>query len=413
MQADDFSEEQRRYLTRLPSGELAFVPPPLPPALDTGGQLSVLNGRAERAVGQLGGIGFRLPNPYVLIGPFIRREAVLSSRIEGTEASLTDLVAFEATPRARAVPADVHEVSNYVQALTWGLTPEQKLPLSLRLIRELHRILMTDVRGQERTPGEFRTYQNHIGRPGSKIEDAIFVPPPPADMQRCLHEFENYLHADSGLPDLVRLAAIHYQFEAIHPFGDGNGRVGRLLISLLLVKQGILPEPFLYLSAFFERLRSDYYSLLLGVSLEGAWEPWIAFFLDGVADQAADAVRRSTRLLELRDEYSARLLRARGSPLPVRLLDELFSSVALTIPRAVQILGVTPPAASKAVARLEQAGIVREVTGRERYRLYVAEEILAVIEQDMPSEPADAQQLQLELRPARVDAEQDVTVVPS
>jgi Fic family protein len=211
----------------------------------------------------------------------------------------------------------------------------------------------------------------------------------------------------------VRLAAIHYHFEAIHPFGDGNGRVGRLLISLLLVKQGILPEPFLYLSAFFERLRSDYYSLLLGVSLEGAWEQWIAFFLDGVADQAADAVRRATRLLELRDEYLARLLHARGSPLPVRLLDELFSSVALTIPRAVQILGVTPPAASKAVARLEQAGIVREVTGRERYRLYVAEEILAVIEQDMPSEPADAQQLRLELRPARLDAEQDVTVVPS
>lgn len=411
MDRSDFTTAQQRHLSRLRSGVWAYVPPSLPPALDTGGTLSVLNGKAERELGHLGGIAFRLPDPHVLIGPFIRREAVLSSRIEGTVASLTDLVAFEAAAARQAPgPSDVREVSNYVRALSWGLSPEQELPVSKRLIRGLHRILMTDVRGQERTPGEFRTYQNHIGRPGSKLEDAIYVPPPPTEVMRTIDELEHYLHEPSDLPDLVRLAIIHYQFEAIHPFGDGNGRVGRLLISLLLVKQGIIPEPFLYLSAFFERHRADYYQLLLDVSLHGAWDSWIAFFLAGVADQAADAVKRATRLLELRDEYQQRLYRTRGSAAPLRLLDEIFSRSALTIPRAREILGVTPAWASKAVARLEEAGIVREVTGRERYRIYIALDVLRILEMDLRHEDSpEVEQLPLEM--GRV-GDEEITVSP-
>lgn len=411
MDRSNFTVEQQRHLSRLSSGVWSYVPPPLPPAVDTSGILAVLNGRAERALGYLGGIAFRLPDPYLLIGPFMRREAVLSSRIEGTVASLSDLVAFEAAAaRQSQGPSDVREVSNYVQALNWGLAPEQELPVSKRLIRGLHRILMTEVRGQERTPGEFRTYQNHVGRPGSKIEDALYVPPPPLDMQRTVDELEAYLHDRSDLPDLIRLAVIHYQFEAIHPFGDGNGRVGRLLISLLLVKHGIIPEPFLYLSAFFDRHRSDYYQLLLDVSTQGAWEQWIAFFLEGVADQATDAVKRATKLLELRDEYQQRLYRTRGSAAPLRLLDELFTRSALTIPRAREILGVTPAWASKAVERLVEAGIVREVTGRERYRIYLPIEVLNVLEMDLRrDESGGVEQLPLDMRRS---GDQEVTVSP-
>ncbi|MEX1156881.1 MAG: Fic family protein [Chloroflexota bacterium] len=415
MQRPEFSVEQQHHLLGLPTGVWAYVPPPLPPSIDPRGELFVLNGQAERALGLLGGIGMRLPNPYVLIGPFVRREAVLSSRIEGTEASLSDLVAFEAAARPPAGPSDVLEVSNYVRALNWGLSPEQTLPLSLRLMRELHRILMTGVRGHERTPGEFRTYQNHIGRPGSKIEDAIFVPPPPVQMRRAMEDFETYLHADTKLPDLVRLAIIHYQFEAIHPFGDGNGRVGRLLISLLLVKQRILPQPLLYLSAFFDRNRADYYSLLLSVSQTGSWEPWVEFFLTGVADQAEDAVKRGARLLELRDQYSAKLMTARGSAMPIKLLDELFSAVAITIPRAAEVLGVTRPAATKTIAKLEAAGIVREITGRQRYRLYVAEEIVRVVDTDFHPEDGEdgTEQLALEMAPPRRVEDLEGTVSPS
>lgn len=415
VQRQDFSVEQQRHLLRLTSGVWGYVPPPLPPSIDPRGELFGLNGQAERALGLLGGIGMRLPNPHFLIGPFVRREAVLSSRIEGTEASLSDLVAFEAAPRPSTAPSDVQEVSNYVRALNWGLAAEQTLPLSLRLIRELHRILMTGVRGHERTPGEFRTYQNHIGRPGSKIEDAIFVPPPPAEMRAAMEDLETYLHDDSRLPDLVRLAVIHYQFEAIHPFGDGNGRVGRLLISMLMAKQRILPQPLLYLSAFFDRNRADYYSLLLSVSQTGSWEPWVEFFLTGVADQAEDAVHRGSRLLELRDQYAAKLMTARGSALPIRLLDELFSAAAITIARAAEVLGVTRPAATKTIEKLQAAGIVREITGRERYRLYVAEEVLRVIDTDFHTEGAEDRPEQLPLgmgAPQPVD-DLEVTVSPT
>ena len=367
---------------RHPSGYWAFVPPPLPPTVSlTEGLVHALS-EADRNLGLLAGAGEWLPNPHLLIRPFIRREAVLSSRIEGTQASVADLVLFEASPTASAAP-DVREVANYVRALESGVQEDRRLPLSLRLIRELHRELMTGVRGAHLTPGEFRTSQNWIGPAGCTLDEATFVPPPPDEMWQALDSFERYLHAPSDLPPLIRLALIHYQFEAIHPFLDGNGRVGRLLISVLLHEWEVLPQPLLYLSAYFERSRRDYYDLLLGVTLRGEWTAWITYFLTGVAEQAEDVVERTRRLFALRERYRAALHSPRSSALPLKLVDYLFEQPAVTIGQARAILDVSPRAARLNILKLEEAGIIHEFTQRSRNRIYVAREILDLL-RDQP-----------------------------
>lgn len=380
MEPTDFAPSQRPNVRRAPTGYWAFVPPSLPPVLEFDASLVTALSDGDRALGRLAGVGSSLPNPYLLITPFVRREAVLSSRIEGTQATLSELVLFEAAAGGRAATGDVHEVANYVRALEAGIAPDQSLPLSLRLIRDLHRILMTDVRGQERTPGEFRTSQNWIGPSGALINNATFVPPPPDEMWQSLDRLERYLHEPRILPPLVRLALIHYQFEAIHPFLDGNGRVGRLLVSLLLHHWQVLPQPLLYLSAFFESRRNDYYRLLFEVSTKGAWSPWIEFFARGVADQSTDALTRSGRLLDLRESYRARLMAARSSSLPLRLVDELFMRPAITIGAAQSALGVTWRSAQMNVEKLVRAGIVEEVTRQPRNRVYLAREIVDILD---------------------------------
>ncbi|MEO6349069.1 MAG: Fic family protein [Candidatus Limnocylindrales bacterium] len=381
MQPIDFAPSQRVHVRRVPSGYWAFIPPPLPPILEFDASLVTTLSEADRALGRLAGVGSSLPNPYLLITPFLRREAVLSSRIEGTQATLSELVLFEAIPGARAGTNDLREVANHVEALETGIAPDQPLPLSLRLIRDLHGVLMTGVRGQERTPGEFRTSQNWIGPPGAVINNSTFVPPPPDEMLQALDRLERYLHASPDLPPIMRLALIHYQFEAIHPFLDGNGRVGRLLMSLLLHHWQLLPQPLLYLSAFFERHRNDYYRLLLEVSTKGAWQPWISFFATAVADQATDVLARSGRLLDLREEYRARLVGARTSSLPLRLVDVLFMRPAITIGGAQEALGVTWRSAQLNVEKLVQAQIVEEVTRQPRNRVYLAREIVGLLEE--------------------------------
>lgn len=373
-----FSSSQRKHVLRHPTGYHAFLPPPLPPALSFDEDLVASLSDADRGLGLLAGAGEWLPNPHLLIRPFMRREAVLSSKIEGTQASVADLVLFEAAPQvARA--HDVQEVANYVSALELGVQEDRSLPISLRLIRELHRELMTGVRGPHLTPGEFRTSQNWIGPPGCTLVEATFVPAPPDQMWEALDAFEKYLHLDERLPTLVRLALIHYQFEAIHPLLDGNGRVGRLLISLLLHEWKLLPQPLLYLSAYFERERSSYYDLLLGVSREGAWQPWLRFFFDGVAEQSADVVEGARRLFALREEYRGQLHGPRASSLPLKLVDHLFEQSAITVPQAQSLLGVSPRAARLIVIKLEDLGIVSEVTGRSRNRVYLAGGILELI----------------------------------
>ncbi|HEX9676213.1 MAG TPA: Fic family protein [Anaerolineales bacterium] len=266
-------------IVRAPIGYDAFVPHALPPQVAWTPQLVAALSAADRSLGELAGIGRTLANPHLLIVPFMRKEAVLSSAIEGTKASLSDLYAYEAEQLAFLIrPADVREVHNYVRALEQGILRLRTLPVSLRLIRELHHDLMEGVRGDRGTPGEFRRSQNWIGPPGCTLEDSTFVPPPTTEMSDSLGKFERYLHAEDHVPPLVRLGLIHYQFEAIHPFIDGNGRIGRLLITLLLCAWGLLPQALLYLSAYFEANRDQYYDLLLHVSQRGEWESWLTFF---------------------------------------------------------------------------------------------------------------------------------------
>jgi Fic family protein len=342
-------------------------------------------------LGELGGLARNLPNPHLLISPFLRREAVLSSRIEGTQASLSDLFFFEAADSARFMPDrqtphDVREVANYVKALEYALKRLDELPLSLRLIRELHEILLSGVRGQHWTPGEFRSSQNWIGPPGSTLMEAVYVPPPPQEMVEALGEFEKYLHAPSGLPPLIRIALVHYQFEAIHPFLDGNGRIGRLLISLLLCSEGLVPQPLLYISAFFERQRADYYRHLLHVSLAGQWTAWLIFFLEGVAQQSRDAIWRTAQLLSMWQSYRSRLQEARSSALLLQLVDRLFQYPVLSVPGTTKALEITHRSATKLIERLVAARILTEVTGRERNRLYVAQDIIKAMEAEVPKE---------------------------
>ncbi len=381
MAPEAFSERASGRLFHTPSGYWAFLPHPLEPVIETDMALVRTLSAADRALSELAGIARTLPNPHLLINPFIRREAVLSSRIEGTQASLSDLFFFEAAADEAEAP-DVGEVANYVQALEHGLSRLKDLPLSLRLLREIHERLMTGVRGESQSPGEFRHSQNWIGPPGRILIDATYVPPPPDEMTRALGELEQYLHTPSGLPPLIRLALVHYQFEAIHPFLDGNGRVGRLLNTLLLCTEGLLPQPLLCLSAFFERHRADYYRLLLQVSQEGAWVEWIAFFLRAVEVQARDAIVRSDKLLQLWQEYREELQQARASALLLRLVDELFVYPAITNAGVAGRLGVTSRSAQLNIDKLIAAEILVETTGRKRNRIYLAPEIVQIVEQN-------------------------------
>jgi Fic family protein len=363
----------------------AFVPAPLPPEITYDAELVKALSRADRALGELAGLGRTIPNPKLLYQPFMRREAVLSSRIEGTQADVRDLYVFQsgkdAASRPRSgQPSDVVEVANYVAAMEYGLTRVQALPISLRLIRELHEVLMQGARGGHSAPGEFRRIQNWIGPEGQPITEARFVPPPVPDMNVALADLEHYLHAEDDTPPLVRLALSHYQFETIHPFSDGNGRIGRLLVVLLLVHWKLLPSPLLYLSAFFERNRTQYYDLLLGVSQRGAWRDWVEFFLRGVEEQALDATRLAHHVLDLQQDWRQRLTAARTSPLALRLADDLFVAPMITVPHAVQVLGVSYNTARSAVDRLVAAGILSPEPAEEPgARWFSAPELLSLV----------------------------------
>jgi Fic family protein len=385
MNPADFTQDKWGQVLRDPKGHWAFVPHPLPPKIESSWQLTTAISEADRALSELAGTGRNLPNPHLLIGPFIRREAVLSSRIEGTLTSLSDLFYFEAVglPRGsaeRAAP-DVQEVANYVAAMEYGLRRLNELPMCLRLIREMHARLMHGVRGRQRRPGEFRNEHNWIGPNGCTVTDATFVPPPVAQMTEALNQFEKFLHNPPHLPPLVRMALVHYQFEAIHPFEDGNGRIGRLLISLLLCHEGLLHEPLLYLSAFFEQNRDEYYRLLLRVSQAGEWTEWLTFFLEGVAGQSRDAIWRATRLLELLQEYRDRVTLKGSSALLLGIVEHLFVTPFITIGAVSKRSGITHRAATLNVQKLVDAGILEEVTGRRRNKVFLARRIVEVTEE--------------------------------
>ncbi len=381
MDVNAFQDSPAGRLIHTIGGACAFVPNLLPPVLEWRSELVAALSEADRALGELAGIGRALPNPHLLIRPFVRREAVLSSRIEGTQASISDLYAYEAVQLALFAPEpDVREVYNYVHALEYGLERLESLPLSLRLIREMHARLMDGVRGERQTPGLFRTRQNWIGAPGCTLSDASYVPPPVDEMQSSLNGLEQFIHTETALPPLIRLGLIHYQFEAIHPFLDGNGRIGRLLISLLLCAWDILPRPLLYLSAYFHAQRDQYYALLLSVSRDGAWEAWLTFFLRGVADQSRDAIARIQRIQKLRERYREQFQTARAAARLLQVVDLLFAQPVLTVRQIEESLDVTYNTAQQYIRQLQEAGVLREITGQARNRVYRADCILEAIE---------------------------------
>jgi len=361
------------------AGYSAFLPAALPPVFDWTPRLIGALSEADRLIGRLAGEGGRLPNPHVLIRPFVRREAVLSSKIEGTQATLGELLAAEAGATVDRSPEDLREVGNYVLALEHGISRLKKLPLCVRLVHELHEKLMTGVTGHHATPGQFRAIQNWIGKPGSSLASASFIPPPPGEVQPCLAAWEKFLH-ESDLPPLVIIALAHYQFEAIHPFLDGNGRVGRLLITLFLIERQILPTPLLYLSAFFEASRRDYYDGLRGVSERGAWNDWVEYFLRGVARMSEDALNRAVRINELLALWQKKAA-GDSTNTPLRVVELLGANPFIITTGTAEKLAVAFTTAQRAIERLRRIGIVKLVGHAKRNRVFCAQALLDILEE--------------------------------
>lgn len=360
---------------RQPGQYRAFIPAPLPPVPPVllSGALQARLSTADRALGRLDGSVQTLPNPDLFVFMYVRKEAVLSSQIEGTQSSLQDLLAAEANlVGAEGRPQDVDEVVNYVDAMNYGIARLETLPVSTRLIGEIHARLLRGVRGSHLTPGELRRSQNWIGPGGSTIADATYVPPPPEELPQLLSNLERFLHQDTGLPDLVAIGLAHAQFETIHPFLDGNGRVGRLVISFLLTERGILHKPVLYLSHWFKRYRQEYYDCLQGVRDNGDWEKWLDFFLRGVAEVSAEATTTARRILALREEHrsaiTANLGRAAASG--HRVLESLYDRPIISVADVEKLNSTGFAAANDVVARLVSIGILREVTGHARNRRF-------------------------------------------
>jgi Fic family protein len=374
MDRDRFRSTAAGRIVRTPEGYDAFVPAPLPPDIDYGKDLVLALSRADAGLSELSIAGEQLPNPHLLIAPYLRQEAVLSSRIEGTRTTLSELLMDEvAAGPPDQDPDDLREVRNYIAALEYGLARLTDLPLSLRFVRELHERLMQGVRGAHMTPGELRRSQNWIGPPGSTLATATCVPPPVPEMNEALWDWELFLHDRDSLPDLVQCALMHEQFEAIHPFLDGNGRVGRLLITLFLTERARLTQPLLYLSAYIEAHRGDYYDALLGVRTDGDWRSWLLFFLTGVRETSVRAADQAREIMRLREDFRQRL---RGKPKALALLDELLRTPFITVAEAERRLGVTNPTARAAVQALVSVGLLEEVGQRTWRRLYVARPVL-------------------------------------
>jgi Fic family protein len=361
-----------RYVKQA-SGYAAFIPAPLPPnpPIQRDDELDALLSQADRCLGRLDGVTSILPNPDFFVAMYVRYEAVLSSQIEGTQSTLEDVLQFEVDPKGDDRVKDVQEVVNYIAAMNHGLERLPDFPLSLRLIREIHAKLLDGTRGANRTPGEFRQSQNWIGPTGCTLQTATFVPPPVAEMQDALANLERFLHDPAPMPLLILCGLAHAQFETIHPFLDGNGRVGRLLIAFLLCHRQALQQPLLYLSHYFKLHRAEYYDRLMAVRTEGNWEGWLKFFLRGVADVSQDATATARQILKLREE--SRVLIARELENSVSgqlLLDYLFEHPLVSVKLVEQHLDCSYVKANTLVMQFERIGLLQETTGGKRNRRY-------------------------------------------
>lgn len=377
-----------RYVQQ-PAGYRAFIPAPLPP--DPHVQMDVdlvaLLSRADQALGRLDGVAQILPDPELFVAMYVRREAVLSSQIEGTQSTLEDLLAFELDPRAKVqgLPRDVEDVVNYVHAMNYGLRRLVTFPLSLRLVREIHTELLRGVRGAERRPGEFRESQNWIAAGNLPLSQATFVPPPVPEMHRALDNFECFLHEAHDLPVLIHCGLAHAQFETIHPFLDGNGRVGRLLITFLLVHRGVLHRPLLYLSYYLRRHRSEYYDRLMAIREAGDWEGWLRFFVRGVAETAEEATATARAIVDLRERHRT-LIQERGLGISgLRLLDLLLRRPLAHVNLVAEELRIVFATASKLVEQFESLELLEEITGARRNRRYRYTPYLALFEEPAPA----------------------------
>lgn len=357
-------------MIRQPEGYRAFIPAPLPPdpPLAFDAQLATVLARAGTALGRLDGVAATLPNPDLFVAMYVRREAVLSSQIEGTQSTLDDVLAYEIDPNRPNLPRDIDEVVNYIGAMKYGLARLETLPLSLRLLREIHGRLMEGTRGGNKSPGEFRHSQNWVG--GAVLMDAVFIPPPPHEMRTALGNLERFLHDSGGLDPLIVAALAHAQFETIHPFLDGNGRVGRLLITFLLCHEKVLRRPVLYLSHYLKQHRASYYDRLMAVRLAGDWEGWLRFFLTGVADVAREAEQTARQIVQLREDIRQRAQTARMSVTAFRLLDHLFQRPIINVNTARDYLEVSYVAANGLMRELSEVGVLTEITGGSRNRVF-------------------------------------------
>lgn len=390
MKVDSFQSGMSGTIVRSYQGHDTFVPALLPPHIDWSTELVLLLSNADAALSELSGLGRQMINPHLLINPYLRREAVLSSRIEGTRVSLSELLLDEidAGEESPAFEADRIEVRNYVAAMELGIEILRNRPvIGLNLVKELHARLMRDVpgeRGENALPGRFRTTQNWIGAPGSSPATANFVPPAPEVLPECLNSWEWFVNQEDILPPLVQCALMHQQFETIHPFNDGNGRVGRLLVTLFLLQRQRLSQPLLYLSDYIEPRKNDYYDLLQRVRTHGDRAAWIRFFLEGVLQTARRAAVQSARLSDLREAYRDTVAdKARA----LALVDNLFSNPFITTAWAARLLGVSPPTARSAILHLESHEILKRISGYDYRHIYVCDPILSIIQGRDPSAP--------------------------
>jgi Fic family protein len=364
-----------------PSGYLAFIPSALPPEppLNFDSELIRLLAEANRELGRLDGAAEILPNPDLFVAMYVKKEAVLSLQIEGTQASLVDVLEFGADKNQAAIPEDVGEVINYVKAMNYGLGRLDTLPLSLRLIREIHAVLLENTRGWQRNPGEFRQTQNWLGPSGCNLKTATFIPPPVPDMINAMNDLEMFLHNASELPILIKAGLAHCQFETIHPFLDGNGRIGRLLITFMLCQQGALSRPLLYLSYYFKKNRPEYYDWLMEVRNNGDWEGWLKFFLKGVIEVSKQAISTARKIIEMQYNHKALVSQEVKTPNALKLLDLLYLRPILSVSDVKEGLGISYPTANNLVNRFTGMDILRERTGQQRHKVFNYTEYLEIL----------------------------------